>query len=88
MNVKDKVFACLACGRDTGCANRVTCERCRRTSGRPAALGQEPGRAGMIRLLQQFETGGDYAKERHAWVDATSFEEIRAAARRKRLKRK
>jgi hypothetical protein len=40
-------------------------------------------------FLQQFETGsGDYAKERHAWVDATSFEEIRAAARRKRLKQK
>lgn len=54
-----------------------------------AALRRELGRAGMIRFLQQFETGsGDYARERHAWVDATSFDEIRAAARRKRSKNK
>jgi len=32
------------------------------------------GRAGMIRFLQQFETGaGDYAADRHAWVDATAL---------------
>jgi hypothetical protein len=54
-----------------------------------AALRRELGQAGMIRFLQQFETGsGDYAKERHAWVDVTSFEEIRAAARRKRARKK
>ena len=54
-----------------------------------AALKRELGRAGMIRFLQQFETGsGDYARERHAWVDATSFEEIRAAARAKRSRKK
>lgn len=54
-----------------------------------AALRRELGRAGMIRFLQQFESGnGDYAKERHACVDATSFDEIRAAARRKRSKKK
>lgn len=41
------------------------------------ALRRDLGRAGMIRFLQQFETGqGDYAKERHAWVDATSLDEI------------
>ncbi len=35
------------------------------------ALRKRLGRAGMIRFLQQFETGaGDYAIDRHAWVDA------------------
>lgn len=53
-----------------------------------AALRRELGRAGMIRFLQQFETGsGDYAHERHAWVDQTSLEEIRAAANSKRKKK-
>jgi hypothetical protein len=52
------------------------------------ALRRELGPAGMIRFLQQFETGkGDYARERHAWVDQTTFAEIRAAAQRKRKKK-
>jgi len=35
------------------------------------ALRKRLGRAGMIRFLQQFETGaGDYAVDRRAWVDA------------------
>lgn len=43
-----------------------------------AALRAKLGRAGMIRFLQQFETGnGDYAKERHAWVDQTSLDDLR-----------
>jgi hypothetical protein len=43
------------------------------------ALRQELGRAGMVRFLQQFETGsGDYSRERHAWVDGTSLDELRA----------
>jgi hypothetical protein len=34
------------------------------------ALRDRLGRAGMIRFLQQFERGsGDYARERHDWVD-------------------
>ena len=34
------------------------------------ALRRDLGPAGMIRFLQQFETGtGHYARERHAWVD-------------------
>jgi hypothetical protein len=41
------------------------------------ALREALGRDGMIRFLQQFDKGsGDYAKERHAWVDNTSMEEI------------
>ncbi len=46
-----------------------------------AALRQKLGRAGMVRFLQQFGSGsGDYAKERHAWVDRTSMAELRRAA--------
>lgn len=51
------------------------------------ALRRELGPAGMVGFLQQFETGhGDYASERHEWVDRTSLEEIRAAvpARKRR----
>jgi hypothetical protein len=41
------------------------------------ALRERLGRAGMIRFLQQFETGkGDYARERHGWVDGMSLEQI------------
>jgi hypothetical protein len=53
-----------------------------------AALERELGPAGMIRFLQQFETGnGDYARERHAWADATSLDNIRAAAAKVKKKR-
>jgi hypothetical protein len=42
------------------------------------ALREKLGRVGMIRFLQQFETGhGDYATERHEWVDETSLGELR-----------
>jgi hypothetical protein len=45
------------------------------------ALRERLGRAGMVRFLQQFETGhGDYAQDRHAWVDQLSLEQIREAA--------
>src|SRR5262245_12754985 len=38
----------------------------------------------VTRNLQQFETGrGDYARERHAWVDGLSLERLRAVARAK-----
>lgn len=50
-----------------------------------AALRERLGQADMIRFLQQFETGqGDYARERHTWVDATSLDDIQrqAGARR------
>ena len=53
-----------------------------------AALRQKLGRAGMIRFLQQFGQGsGDYAKERHAWVDRTSMSELKKAATRVRTHR-
>ena len=48
-----------------------------------AALRERLGRAGMVRFLQQFETGsGDYAVERHTWVNTTSLDEIRTLAAR------
>jgi hypothetical protein len=45
------------------------------------ALRDRLGRADMIRFLQQFETGsGDYAKERHAWVDRITLDDIEREA--------
>ena len=39
------------------------------------ALERQLGPDGMIRFLQQFETGwGDYTKERHKWLKDTSVE--------------
>jgi hypothetical protein len=53
------------------------------------ALRRELGRAGMIRFLQQFETGsGDYARDRHAWVDGTSLDQLRTLAGKKRTGKK
>lgn len=49
------------------------------------ALRRELGPVGMIRFLQQFEIGhGDYARERHTWVDCTSLDQLRTLAGRKR----
>ena len=55
---------------------RMTLERIREEG--LEALRARLGRAGTIRFLQQFETGeGDYARQRRAWVDGTSLEQIR-----------
>jgi hypothetical protein len=41
------------------------------------ALIRELGPVGMIRFMQQFETGsGDYSVERHKWLDGMSIEAI------------
>lgn len=41
------------------------------------ALERELGTVGMVRFLQQFETGrGDYAKERHEWLDDADLEAV------------
>ena len=53
-----------------------------------AALRARLGRAGMIRFLQQFETGsGDYARDRHAWVDRTALADLQKCAKRRRNSR-
>ncbi len=46
------------------------------------ALRDRLGRAGMVRFLQQFEMGqGDYARERHEWVDRITLDELRKLSR-------
>ena len=51
-----------------------------------AALTRELGVVGMIRFMQQFETGtGDYSKDRHQWLDG---QDVDAIARRIQEKRK
>lgn len=42
------------------------------------ALRDRLGRGGTIRFLQQFERGqGDYARERHQWVDGLTLDDVR-----------
>jgi hypothetical protein len=42
------------------------------------ALHQALGLVGMIRFLQHYETGsGDYSKDRHAWLDQWTLDDIR-----------
>ena len=49
-----------------------------------AALMRDLGPAGMIRFLQQFETGsGDYTKDRDTWLDGQEIDEIVARIRRR-----
>jgi hypothetical protein len=56
------------------------------------ALRERLGRAGMVRFLQQFETGqGDYARERHGWVNRLTLDDLRkqsAANKPSRKRRK
>jgi len=52
-----------------------------------AALRERLGKSGMIRFLQQFSDGaGDYAKERHGWVDSMSMDELRGSLQKKPTK--
>jgi hypothetical protein len=42
-----------------------------------AALLRELGPVGMARFLLQFDRGsGDYAKDRHAWVDHLTVDDV------------
>lgn len=41
------------------------------------ALARELGIVGMIRFLQQFETGhGNYSKDRHQWLDNQNMDSV------------
>lgn len=52
-----------------------TLEEIRRTG--LECLLRELGPVGMIRFLQQFETGGgDYSAERHSWLDPLDVQAI------------
>jgi hypothetical protein len=53
------------------------------------SLRRRLGKSGMIRFLQQFESGsGDYTRERRKWVEQTSIDDIFAAVKRMRRTRK
>jgi hypothetical protein len=53
------------------------------------ALRERLGQAGMIRFLQQFDSGqGDYASERHKWVDQTSLDDLKKLAADKPKRRR
>lgn len=50
------------------------------------ALMRELGIVGMVRFMQQFETGyGDYSKDRHQWLDNQDMETILKRIREKRV---
>lgn len=50
-----------------------------------AALTRELGLVGMIRFMQQFETGqGDYSIDRHQWLDQYTVDDIAKMAREKK----
>ncbi len=49
------------------------------------ALARELGIVGMVRFLQQFETGhGDYSKDRHNWLDNQDMDTVLKRIREKR----
>lgn len=49
------------------------------------ALMRELGIVGMVRFMQQFETGhGDYSKDRHQWLDNQELETVLKRIRKKR----
>jgi len=49
------------------------------------ALARELGIVGMVRFLQQFETGhGDYSKGRHKWLDDQDMDTVLERIREKR----
>ena len=49
------------------------------------ALIRELGPVGMVRFLQQFETGkGDYSVERHRWLDQTDVQTLAEEIRQRR----
>ncbi len=51
------------------------------------ALARDLGPVGMVRFLQQFETGrGDYSVERHGWLDGTDVATVARQIRRRRKK--
>ena len=51
------------------------------------ALERELGPVGMVRFLQQFETGnGDYSTDRHQWLGDQDVAEVAKEIRRRRRK--
>jgi hypothetical protein len=53
------------------------------------ALRDKLGTVGMVRFIQQFQTGrGDYAKERRKWVEGQSVGDLKKAVLARRKSRK
>jgi len=53
------------------------------------ALARELGIVGMVRFLQQFETGhGDYSKDRHKWLDDQDMDTVLKRIHEKREAKK
>ena len=51
------------------------------------ALIRELGPVGMVRFLQQFETGqGDYTRDRHSWLGQPDVKTLAAAVQRHQQK--
>lgn len=51
------------------------------------ALARALGPVGMIKFLQQFDSGkGDYSKERHEWLGGSSVDELVEELRQRRSK--
>jgi hypothetical protein len=49
------------------------------------ALSRDLGPVGLVRFLQQFETGhGDYTAERHRWLAESTVQELAQEIKRQR----
>jgi hypothetical protein len=49
------------------------------------ALRERLGPAGMLRFLQQFDSGrGDYTQDRHGWLDDLTVDEIARSTQKRR----
>jgi hypothetical protein len=49
------------------------------------ALSRDLGPVGLVRFLQQFETGhGDYTAERHRWLGEATVEDLAQQIKRQR----
>ena len=54
-----------------------------------AAVKRELGVAGMVRFMQQFDRGsGNWAVERHPWLDRLTMDELRKQLAKPRRKRR
>lgn len=52
-----------------------------------AAISKELGPLGMVRFLQQFETGsGNYTKERRQWLEKMEIKDIVSEIKRRRAR--
>lgn len=64
-------------------ASRMTLDQIRHAG--VQALSRELGAVGMVRFLQQFETGfGNYSVERHAWIEKSDVRALAEEIRRRR----